>query len=243
MTKKIFRLNMTKSEQEIAKFIMQNKGQVANMSISDVANCCCVSKSMVTKFAINCGYTGFKDLKYSISSSITDDKLGYTSFYEKDDIISFYDSFSEQKINNLIEIFEKNDKIIFVGFGPSLGVGTYFQTRFRFSFLKNFVVENDETILEIETKSKEKVVIVYITASGNTKAIDDFINKFAVYDVTSVVVSESYAPKYEYLGINYVNLLPNIDEHNYVNIRSRTLFFIYFEEIIRRKLIKNEELL
>lgn len=59
-----------KKERAIARFIDDNPQSLARMSITEIANYLKVSVSSITKVSKKLGFTGFHDLKLSVSNNM-----------------------------------------------------------------------------------------------------------------------------------------------------------------------------
>lgn len=61
-------LYLTKSQQQIARYLVENPGQVAFLSITELAKETGVSEATIVRYAKELGFSGFQELKERIRS-------------------------------------------------------------------------------------------------------------------------------------------------------------------------------
>lgn len=65
-------LYLTKSQQQVARFLEENPGQAAFLSITELAERIGVSEATIVRYAQVLGFSGFQDLKAAIQETIKD---------------------------------------------------------------------------------------------------------------------------------------------------------------------------
>lgn len=231
---KLYHDKMTDLELHIASVIIDNKEEFCNMSISEFAKLANVSNAMLSKYAQNCGFSGFKEIRYYVKGKI-DIKVKAQSDYIESKVMNYFLNFNEEHLLKLKSECEDTDEIVMYGEGPSHAFCNYITPRMRYAFKKNVVSENDKQQLENEFFMPGKKTLILISASGKIEQQLDIIRSAKAKGVRVIIVSEVKNQRLSTECDLYINLLDeevNPDENI---IRGRTLFFIYFETLVQTK--------
>lgn len=231
---KLFHEKMTDLELHIANTIIDHKDQFSKMTISEFAAIANVSNAMLSKYAQNCGFSGFKEIRYYVKSTI-DIKVKAQSDHIESKVMNYFLNFNESLLLKLKEECEKTDEIVFYGEGPSHAFCNYITPRMRYAFKKNVVSENDKQQLENEFYMPGKKTLILISASGNIKRQLDSARFAKSHGARVIIISEANNPKLKGECDLYINLLDEVDNPHQNVIRGRTLFFIYFETLVQTK--------
>ncbi|MGL4588879.1 MAG: MurR/RpiR family transcriptional regulator [Mycoplasmatales bacterium] len=235
--KQLYHTKMTESEIYIAAKVVEQRKNISNLSISEFALICNASNAMISKYAKNCGFSGYKELKYYVKTQTFDSPItAYTTSSAELKIFNYFQSFNQKAFEELLELCKSCDKILLFGKGPSLGVCTYFVPRIRNAFASYVVCETDKQQMETELISLGSKLLIILSASGENKAIIPLCEEAKQKKVKIVIISENYNPilsKYADLTINLLNQGIDYDTNL---MRGRSLFFIYLETLVQTQL-------
>ncbi|MBQ1878618.1 MAG: MurR/RpiR family transcriptional regulator [Erysipelotrichaceae bacterium] len=62
---------LTAAERRVAEFVYQNPQETVRMSVSELADCCSVAKSAVTRCCKSLGFAGYKEMKMSLAVDLS----------------------------------------------------------------------------------------------------------------------------------------------------------------------------
>ncbi len=231
---RLFHEKMTDLELHIANTIIDNKQEFINMTISEFAKAANVSNAMLSKYAQNCGFSGFKEIRYYVKDK-TDIKIKAQSDFIESKVMNYFLNFDEQQLLKLKAECENTDEIVMYGEGPSHAFCNYMTPRMRYAFKKNVVSENDKQQLENEFYMPGKKTLILISASGNIEQQIETVQSAKAKGIRVIIISEAKNTKLSSSCDLYINLLDEEDNPDHNVIRGRTLFFIYFETLVQTK--------
>lgn len=231
---KLFHEKMTALELHIANKIIDNKEQFVNMTISEFAKLANVSNAMLSKYAQNCGFSGFKEIRYYVKQT-QDIQVKAQSDYIESKVMNYFLNFNESQLLKLKAECENCDEIMMYGEGPSHAFCNYMTPRMRYAFKKNVVSENDEQQLENEFYMPGKKLLILISASGNIGPHINSLRSARTKGIRTIIISEAKKTRLASECDLYINLLDEEDNPDHSIVRGRTLFFIYFETLVQTK--------
>lgn len=233
----LFNDKQTNTEKYIAKCLVGLSTEIEEFTIEQLANAIGVSTSMIVKYSKNCGFSGYKEMKYYVK----------TTRSKPASIGSDYSQFQRNKVNDFFNYIEDNDYlvedvankiinskyVVFYGHGPSLGVAKYFANKLSITSKKPIIVQDDEQIMDLEI---EKVnldrLIIFLSASLSTDLIIRNINQVVHTNDNYLVVYEN--ENYELDFKNGIKLIKENIDYDYKMFRDRSLYFLYFELVFNR---------
>lgn len=233
----LFNDKQTSTEKYIAKCIVELSTEIEDYTIEQLANSIGVSTSMIVKYSKNCGFSGYKEMKYYVK----------TTRSRPTSVGGDYAQFQREKINEFFNYIEDNDKLIecvadkiinskyvvFYGHGPSLGVAKYFVNKLSIASKKPIIVQDDEQIMDLEIeKANLDRLVIFLSASLSTDLIIRNIKQVVHTNDNYLVVyeNENYDLDFKH-GIKLIK--ENID-YDYKMFRDRSLYFLYFELVFNR---------
>lgn len=231
---KLFHEKMTDLELHIANMILDNQEQFVSMSISQFANQANVSNAMLSKYAQNCGFSGFKEIRYYVKQA-QDIQVKAQSDYIESKVMNYFLNFNESQLLKLKSECENTDEIMMYGEGPSHAFCNYITPRIRFAFKKNVVSENDKQQLENEFYMPGRKLLILISASGNIEQHICSLRSARTKGIRTIIISEAKRTKLASECDLYINLLDDEENLEQAIVRGRTLFFIYFETLVQTK--------
>lgn len=171
--------SLNELELSLYEYIMKNSEKVIYMKIRDLANEAHMSTTTVLRFCkkVNCqGYSEFK-LKFKMYMEDNHDKK------VNEDISVILDNFKriansdiDKKIDELCNLINNNDNIIFLGGGLS-GIAGKYGARYMSSIGK-FAVYIDDLFFPTTCGFYKNGLVIVLSVSGETPEIIKSINKF-----------------------------------------------------------------
>ncbi|MFV0246450.1 MAG: MurR/RpiR family transcriptional regulator [Mycoplasmatales bacterium] len=235
--KRLFHKKMTDSEHHIANIILNNYAEICDMTITDFSALSNVSNAMITKYAKNCGFDGYKELRYYIKSeNITPEQNDYEI---KEKILKYFDSFDTSIIQKVREEIIQVDSILLFGKGTSYSLCEFMVPRLRASFKKSVISENNNIEIQNELLMPGKKILFIISASGNVDKFREIIRSAKEKGIKVIIISEINIPNISSKCDIYINLLPDSFSLDPNIVRGRTLFFIFFETLVQSNYINN----
>ncbi len=221
-------------EQQIHVKLQEVSKTCPTIKITDAANLCGCSVSKISKFTKKLGFENYKqylDFLYGrdLTTSSQSDELNR--------IRNFIDDFDEKKVDDLIALIERYDKIILFGYGPSLICAQYFEYRLRTSTSKLIFTVSDE--ISISSMADESTLLVLITVTGTFRTFETIYHaaKQKSCEVTMLVEEYNTDLFQQCDSIFWLCSYPQPDTLLPYE-KSRTVFFIFLEEVIQ-KIMKN----
>jgi len=201
-----------------------------NLKIREAAEISQCSISKVSKLSKKLGFSNFKqymDFVYGRKP------IEIESSSELSRLKLFIEDFDLKLVDDFIEILNKYDKIILFGYGPSYLIAQYFEYKLRIATNKTVIALSDE--LSVSSLVANKTLLVVLTATGSFKSFQKIFELTKSKGGEVLVVAEEYNPSL----INtcdkmfWLSKYPQ-DSSLLPHEKSRTVFMIYIEEIIRR---------
>jgi DNA-binding MurR/RpiR family transcriptional regulator len=151
----------------------------------------------------------------------------------------YIDSFDESMVTELLALMESHNNIILFGYGPSFLCAQYFEYRLRIFSNKIIVALSDE--ISVASIADENTLLIIMTVTGAFQSFQNVCAESRKKGCDVVLVAEEYntnlfgqcdrifwLSKYP----QPINLLPYE--------KTRTVFFLFFEEIIQRLLLSKK---
>lgn len=232
---RLYHKKMTQLEIHIATIIEKDQVEIKDLTINQLADRCSVSIAMINKFAQNCGFTGYKELKFYLSQEMQQTKT-IKNYLIEDKIGDFFANLDSSQTNSFKQLIKESDTVILYGTGASFGVCEYFESRFRAAFRKNFQAEMDHQQLDYELNIGANKLVIIISASAIGEDIDSLLEKCHQRKSKVILISEDFHKDRVFNCDLYIHFL-NYQLNRKTNvIFDRTLFFIYLESIIQSNL-------
>jgi len=225
-------------EQEIYSKIKAYSVEHADLKITQVAemNNCSISK--ISKFVKK---LGFKNYKQYMDFLYGRDMPSKKTSNELDRIQQFIDDFDESLVDEFMSLLNSHEKIILFGYGPSFIVAQYFEYKLRIFTNKFVIAVSDE--LSVWTMVDEKTLVVIFTATGSFRSFETVYKATKEKNSDVLVIAEEYNTSLmetcdRLFWLSKFPQSPDLKPHE----KSRTVFFIFIEEVIQR-LIEEAKLL
>jgi len=206
--------------------------QRPSFTINDAADFCEVSSSKISKYVKKAGFRNFKqylDFLYGVSKV----SGSYTSDLHR--ISNFIQSFNEQLVDDLIKQLINHDKIIIFGYGPSLLCAEYFVYKLRLVIPNTVIALSD--VISTERSLDNRTLLIILTTTGKFASFDNLFEqaKEKATDIAFIIEE----PNPDILG-KYENVFCMTNEVQSPTLqpyqKTRTMFFIFFEEVVLKLL-------
>ncbi|WP_167555430.1 MurR/RpiR family transcriptional regulator [Gottfriedia acidiceleris] len=220
---------------KLSKMIPTN----ANIKILEAANYCEVSPSKVSKLVRKLGFESFKQYKQFFSGQqmpIENKKISS----EIDRLKNFLENFDSVLIDNFLDLFNKYDRIVFFGLGPSFICIEYFAYKLTLVSGKNISVAQSESYAQ--HLADEETLFVIFSVTGKFTSFENLINGVKARGANILMILEEYNTSLA-LEIDNIFYLTNStqDESLLPFEKTRTVFFIFIEEVIARLMSEKDE--
>ncbi|OPA74812.1 hypothetical protein BVG16_23825 [Paenibacillus selenitireducens] len=229
--------NLNNLEQKIHHTIMQSSKDIKHLPITKAAELCGCTISKVSKFVQKLGFNNYKQYMNYVYGQDTpiDPRSG-----ELERIRDILDRFDFSLLDKMIDLINSHEKIILFGYGPSYYCMQYFEYKLRYITNKLvFAVQEEQSA---EAIMDENSLLIAFSVTGEFKSFSRIFAFAKNKNCEAVLVLEEYntALLNEYNNIFFLtksfqplDLLPHE--------KSRTVFFIFIEEILQRFIIVNRQ--
>lgn len=223
-------------EKRIHEQLMLLSENRQNIRIHEAAELCQCSSSKISKFVKKLGFKNYKqylDFLYGreVEHCRPSDELQRIS--------SFIDSFAPAMIDELLQLIDAHKKVILFGYGPSMLCAQYFEYRFRNCSDKMVLAISDE--VAIDNMVDENTLLLILTETGRFHSFQNVYNASSRRGGSVAIIVEEYNTELFNQCDRIFWLSPNPQPaHLKPYEKSRTLFFIFLEEIIQ-KLLKRRD--
>lgn len=230
-------------EKQIHKQMIRHSKTMPTIRINQAADLCRCSASKISKFVKKLGFRNYRQyIDFLYGKDIRPVKFSG----ELNRVKSFIKTFDTSMVDDLLSLINIHDKIILFGYGPSQLCAQYFEYRFRNCSDKTTMAVSDEVLLN--NMVDKTTLLLIITETGRFRSFQDIYHAAKQKGGRVVIISEEYNTEL----FNQCDRIFWLTEspqpmHLKPYEKSRTLFFIFLEEIIqnflrRRSLNINKEL-
>lgn len=226
--------NLNDLEKQIYTKLMEHSKNNPKFTISQAASICDCSISKISKFVKKLGFSNFKQyLDFLYGKNIHIKK----SSSELNRIKNFIDEFDVSMANEFFNLIQSHDRIIFFGYGPSLLCAQYFEYRLRTCSNKIVLAVSDE--ISVSSMIDKNTLLVILTVTGTFHSFESIYHSAKEHGCNVVMLVEEYNTALfdQCDKIFWLSKYPQPTGLKPYE-KSRTIFFIFLEEIIQQ-MIKN----
>jgi DNA-binding MurR/RpiR family transcriptional regulator len=207
-----------------------------DLTITKAASLCGCSISKISKLAHRLGFAGYKQyIKYiSGKGAGRPDESS-----ELQRIAGFLESFDHSLIDQIIDAINRHDRIVLFGYGPSFYCLQYFEYKLRFATNKTIVATDDELI--VRSLIDRKCLLLIFSVTAHFKSFSHIYHTAQQKHCEAVLIMEEYhcSLLQEYDKVLFLTeSCQSTDLKPYE--KSRTVFFIFIEEIMRKIIAANK---
>ena len=185
--------SLSENDLHIWQYIMKHKKECCNLSITELAVCCHVSRSTIMRFAQKLGLKGYTELKVYLRMDGKKEKKKQQGIDQIYDIYSRYmKKLKEQDMTHVIELISYSENVYVYGTG-------IVQNNLA-SELKRYFLEVDKLFILMSGRHEAKIyediitqkdVVFIISYSGENEHAVDFAQKLKVKDVPVITITFS----------------------------------------------------
>lgn len=224
-------------EKHIHEQMVRHSRTMPAIRINQAAEFSKCSVSKISKFVKKLGFNNYRqylDFLYGkeITPAASSDELNRLS--------SFIETFDMVMIDELLALIDSHDKMALFGYGPSLLCAQYFEYRFRNCSDQTTMALSDEVTLK--NMVDESTLLIIITETGRFQSFQNIFDAAKEKGAKVVILVEEYNTTLFSQCDKIFCLSPNPQpKHLKPYEKSRTLFFIFLEEVIQRLLQRKFE--
>lgn len=188
LTLKSLKANLTKTEQKIAVYILNNPEEIIYLPIKEIAKQIDTGEGSIIRFCKKIGFTGLQQFKLELAKELSVRALNglKTNTDEEEKIFNLAETCVSSIVNSLKETLDLNSfiklkncvvalkeakKIMIIGVGNSSIIAKDAEDKFLRIGFEATAVDNEQLMLLKAQYLKEKDVILAISNSGNTEII------------------------------------------------------------------------
>lgn len=224
-------------EQQIYEKLLSFSKTQEDIRIVQAAELCDCSVSKISKFVKKLGFPNFKQyIDYLYGREVP--VKAFSGELER--IKNFIDDFDLSMVDEFIYLLNNHDKVVLFGYGPSFIVTQYFEYKLRISTNKFVIAVPDE--MSIETVLDNNCLLVIFTTTGSFRSFEDIYNIAKKNGSDVLMITEEYNASSmtscdRLFWLSKYSQSKELKPHE----KSRTVFFIFIEEIIQRLLANNRK--
>lgn len=217
-------------EQSINKKLQLYSSEIDSIKITQAAEYCGVSVSKISKFVKKLGFNNYKQYVDFLYGREIHENSHST---ELSRLTKFIENFDESKVEDLKELIKHHDKIVLFGYGPSLICAQYFEYRLRTSTNKMIMAVADE--ISVASMVDENSLLIILTVTGTFHTFKDIYEATKKKGCDVAMVVEEYNTEL-FTQCDKIFWLSEFKQPDDLKPyeKSRTVFFIFLEEVIQR---------
>lgn len=224
-------------EKQIHSKLLEYSNTNHEIRITQAAEVCNCSVSKISKFVKKLGFANFKqylDFLYGKEIPVTN----YSTELER--IKKFIDEFDITMIDDFLELINDHEKIVLFGYGPSLICAQYFEYRLRTCSSKMIIAVSDE--ISVASLVDDTTLLVILTVTGTFQSFNNIYIEAKNKGCEVAMVVEEYNTSL-FTQCDKIFWLSKFQQPSHLlpYEKSRTIFFIFMEEIIQRLLPNSKE--
>jgi RpiR family transcriptional regulator, glv operon transcriptional regulator len=224
--------HLTKLEEQVHSKLADVVATNDKLKIIDAAELCDVSPSKVSKLVRKLGFDNFKQYKlYFSGQQIHMEKKTKSSEIER--LRQFLENFDPALVDDFVSVFQKYKKIIIYGLGPSFISAEYFGYKLTISSDKNVTVAQSEDFAS--RLADEDTLLIVLSVTGKFSSFENLFTETKKNGATIMLVLEEYVNTLNSMA-DYIFYLSKFNQDSSLLPfeKTRTVFFIFIEEVIAR---------
>ena len=198
--------------------------------INTAAELCGCSVSKISKFVKKLGFANFRQyLDFLQGRDIP--QVNLTNELAR--IRQYIDDFNDALVDELLALIESHDKIVFFGYGPSFLCAQYLEYRLRIFTNKTIMAVADE--ISVASMTDKNTLLILLTVTGTFHSFENVYAESKKRGCEVAMIVEEYNTELfsQCDRVFWLCRYPQ-PERLLPYEKSRTVFFIFFEEVIQR---------
>jgi DNA-binding MurR/RpiR family transcriptional regulator len=225
-------------EKRIHQKLHEASASRPRLRITEAAGLCGCSVSKISKFSKKLGFANFKQY---VDFLYMKEPAGDAGSQELSRIEKFITQFDENLVDEMTELIDGHERIVLFGYGPSFLCAQYIEYRLRTACPKVVIAVVDD--LSIASMTDASTLLIIFTATGAYRDFKSTYSSASGHGAKVVIVAQNYNISLidQCDKVFFLTETPNSDEiapHE----QSRTLFFIFMEEVIQRIVSNRREM-
>jgi DNA-binding MurR/RpiR family transcriptional regulator len=223
-------------EKKIHEILLRQKDVADTLRINQAAQLCDCSVSKISKFVKKVGFHNYKQYMGFLAGK---NPVHAVQTNELQRVSNFLAQFDTTLVDDLYTLIQNHRKIVLFGYGPSLLCAQYFEYRFRNCSDKTTMAVSDP--VAVINMVDETSLLIIITETGRFHSFQDVYNASKAKGCDVVIVVEEYNTEL-LTQCDKIFWLSTFQQPTHLKAyeKSRTLFFIFLEEIVQRFLAQKE---
>lgn len=187
---------LNENERSIVSYVVQNKEETQDISITKLAEVCHTSKSTILRLTQKLGFSGFVEFKYSIKQSVTlnaspqdkDEKLNEKFMT---DLQTTYKLFKQTNTTRIIEKIYQSKRIFSYGTGwAQLNALNDFNRNFILSGKTSMILQSKTELRLLMTDFTPEDLIIIVSKSGGNQELSEITKALALNDIPILSITE-----------------------------------------------------
>lgn len=201
--------------------------------IVEAAKICGSSVSQVSKAIKKAGFNGYKKFMYYLYFG---DQPKPETLDELERLKKVLENFDITMVNEFVDLISSHGKIILFGYGPSMICAQYFEYKLRFCSNASITTPPDEQSAKSLLDATSLLII--LTTTGQYRSFENLTLHAKSKGADVVVVSEEFNPMLLENCNRYFVLTQHKQSDNFRPYeKTRTVFFIFLEQVIQNMLL------
>lgn len=198
--------------------------------INTAAELCGCSVSKISKFVKKLGFSTYRQyLDFLGGREVPQVNLSN----ELTRIQQYLNDFNDALVDELLELMDRHNKIVLFGYGPSYLCAQYFEYRLRVVTNKIVIAVSEE--MSVASISDKDTLVILLTVTGTFKSFEQIYTTSKSRGCEVAMVLEEYNTEVfnQCDRIFWLCKYPQAEKLLPYE-KSRTVFFIFLEEVIQR---------
>ncbi|MGT2799724.1 MurR/RpiR family transcriptional regulator [Streptococcus marmotae] len=184
-------------EHEIYEYIIKNLEAVPFMRIRELAEATHVSTATILRFCKKTGCEGYSEFKIMLKQYAESRRGSFQLKKNSFELLHFFESFYSDEYNQIAQKIAEQlylaNQIIFIGVGNSSSIALYGSRYFANIGKMSFAITDPFFPIRAisERNQNEKIVVIFLTISGETKEILQLQEQFHILGAKTVSITSS----------------------------------------------------
>jgi DNA-binding MurR/RpiR family transcriptional regulator len=209
-----------------------------DLKILDAAEYCEVSPSKVSKLVRKLGFESFKQYKQYFGGQPMIQEIKHVSS-ELERLKDFIENFDPTLVDEFLALYQKYNRIVLFGLGPSFICVEYFAYKLSLISGKNILVSQGEDYAQ--HLADEETLLVVFSVTGKFISFESLFNSVKSKGAEVLLILEEFDNSSNIKADHIFYLTKSTQNDKLLPYeKTRTVFYIFIEEIIARLMVKQE---
>ncbi len=236
----------TKTDAEIAAYILENPSDVISGTLTMLAGAINVSEAAMIRFAHRVGYTGFSALKHDISRYIfsrngrseedheevvtSSPLIAITDLYSRY-IKAIADNTDMDTINRAADLFLRSEKVKIIGMNRTFNSAKQMRQRLVKLGFDAEAIDDRIILSDVVHYMTDKDLCIFFTTKNNLH-FDEHINTLHERGCPFIVITMSHNLPYRKLASELITLPRISRDSRYSFLDDQAIFFVLIEVLL-----------